>query len=157
MLKQNYKILFLLCLFIGGVILFTFFSIKGDRLALRADTIYYAPTQQGWVVDLADDDKERRRGLMFVKQMSDDRGMLFKFDELQIITMWMKNTFIPLDMIFLDSQGVIVHVHERAVPHSLETISSKYPSKFVLEINAGQAKQAGLEVGEKMLHVWFRH
>ena len=132
------------------------YLIRGDSLALRPDKIYYAPTQQSWTIDLAETPDAKARGLMFVKQMSDDRGMLFKFEEEHIITMWMKNTFIVLDMVFMDASGTITHIHKRAEPHSLDTISSVRPSKYVLEIVGGAADKSNLEVGSKMLHPWFK-
>ncbi len=106
-------------------------------------------------VELAQTDEQRMRGLMFRKSMPRNAGMLFSFDDDTMISMWMKNTFIPLDMVFLNAVGTIVSIHEGAVPHSLAVISSKVPAKFVLELNAGVVDEVRLEVGQQMNHPWF--
>lgn len=109
-----------------------------------------------FTIELAVTPDETAKGLMFRRTMNERHGMLFFFDQERIVTMWMKNTYLPLDMVFLDSQGRITHIHKGAVPHSLDIISSKVPARFVLEINAGEADQYGLAVGQQASHPWFR-
>lgn len=89
--------------------------------------------------DIARSRKMRMRGLMFIEKMADDKGMLFDFGHEEMISMWMKNTLIPLDMLFFNAQGKLVHIHRGAVPHSLEQIITPVPAQFVLEVNAGIA------------------
>jgi len=115
-----------------------------------------AQGHQQWIVDLASDQGSRSRGLMYVSSMPIDRGMLFRFDESQMVAMWMQNTFLPLDMIFLDDTGKISHIHLNARPHSRQIISSQQPVRYVLEINAGEADRRGLVLGQVMRHPWFR-
>ncbi len=95
------------------------------------------------------------KGLMTRKSMPENTGMLFRFDEARPIQMWMKNTYIPLDMVFLNGTGRISHIHRSAEPHSLAIIDSNGPARFVLEINAGEADSSGLAVGTQLHHPWF--
>ena len=112
-------------------------------------------TGETWEVKLADDDKSKEIGLMFVEYMKPKTGMLFRFNNQQIVHMWMKNTIIPLDMVFIDNRGVIRHIHHNATPQSLNTISSQVPVKFVLEINADETKKYDINIGDEMIHPWF--
>ena len=82
-------------------------------------------------------------------------GMLFRFDNEEPIAMWMKNTFIPLDMVFTDAAGRVTHIHKGAVPQSLDIIESQGPVKFVLEVNAGEADASGMKRGIVLRHPWF--
>lgn len=93
---------------------------------------------------LAATPKELERGLMYRRKMDGKAaGMLFVFDKEEIVAMWMKNTYMPLDMIFFDAAGRIVNVKYGAVPESLDIIYSRYPAKFVLEIPAGKTAEYG--------------
>lgn len=103
-------------------------------------------------IDLADTPTSRAKGLMFVQNLPDDKGMLFDFAEEREVSFWMRNTFISLDMIFVASDGTIKHIHANARPHDQTGISSQYPVRFVLEIAGGRAAAIGLEVGDKMSH-----
>jgi len=108
-----------------------------------------------WQVELASDNESRSRGLMHRKSMPRDAGMLFRFSVSRPIAMWMKNTFIPLDMIFANQAGQVTHIHRGAVPQSLEVISSQGPARFVLEVNAGEADLYGVEIGDRLRHPWI--
>jgi uncharacterized protein len=94
--------------------------------------------------------EERAKGLMFRQFMPQDRGMLFDFDNEQLITMWMRNTYIPLDMLFIKADGSILRIHERAQPLDETTISSGGNVRYVLEINGGVASKLGLKAGDMM-------
>jgi uncharacterized protein len=96
---------------------------------------------------IADTEPRQAQGLMFVKQLDTDRGMLFIYRAPRQITMWMKNTFIPLDMIFIRSDGRIAHIAENTTPHSLKTIASNEPAIAVLEVPAGTAKRLHIRAG----------
>lgn len=100
---------------------------------------------------IADDDARRARGLMFVKQLEDDQGMLFIYPSERIISMWMKNTYIPLDMVFFEASGKIVHVVSNTEPMSLESIESKYPASAVLELKAGTAARLKIAPGARVI------
>jgi len=106
-------------------------------------------------IELAITDKQRRRGLMFRKAMARDYGMLFDFDRTQNVAMWMKNTFLPLDMIFMRADGTIAHIVENTTPHSLSIISSRFPVRYVLELNAGEASRTGMRPGQVMNYSIF--
>jgi uncharacterized protein len=94
--------------------------------------------------------EERAKGLMFRQFMPQDRGMLFDFKEEQLITMWMRNTYIPLDMLFIKADGSIHRIHERAQPLDETTISSSGNVRYVLEINGGVASKLGLKAGDNV-------
>ena len=101
-------------------------------------------------VEVADDDVERARGLMYRRSMADNSGMLFDFGDEQNITMWMRNTYISLDMLFIDANGRIGHIATNTTPLSDTIIPSRIKAQFVLEINAGIARQQGIEVGDRV-------
>ena len=101
-----------------------------------------------FLIEVASTDGQRQQGLMFRKSMGDDRGMLFDFKEDRDVMMWMKNTFIPLDMLFISKSGKITHIHPNAVPHSEDIISSNGSVRYVLELNGGAAKKLGIAVGD---------
>jgi uncharacterized membrane protein (UPF0127 family) len=102
-------------------------------------------------VELATTPQERARGLMFREHLDDDAGMLFLFDQMEVQSFWMKNTKIPLDMIFLDEEGVIVGIVENAEPLTLTSRSVGRPSRYVLEVNGGTSRRLGIEAGQRAL------
>jgi uncharacterized membrane protein (UPF0127 family) len=106
-------------------------------------------------VDLATNDAERAHGLMFRKQLGAHEGMLFDFFKEMPVSFWMKNTLIPLDMVFIAGDGTIKHVHANAVPMSTDAIPSQYPVRAVLEINGGSAALLGIKPGDKVKHPIF--
>jgi hypothetical protein len=99
-------------------------------------------------VEVADTEPQRERGLMFRRKLGTDQGMIFLFDGEQDITMWMKNTYISLDMVFIGDDWRIVHIAEDAEPLSTDIIPSMHPASRVLEIAGGQAKKLGLAPGD---------
>jgi uncharacterized membrane protein (UPF0127 family) len=101
---------------------------------------------------LADNSRRQAQGLMFVRSLPDLRGMLFVHESPKPITMWMKNTYIPLDMVFIDARGRIQEIVAQTTPHSLEIVRSKEPALAVLEIAGGEAKRLGLHPGQRVVH-----
>jgi len=101
---------------------------------------------------LADSPRRQQQGLMFVRDLPDLRGMLFVHDEPKEVSMWMKNTYIPLDMVFIDDRGHIQQIIEQATPLSLAIIRSDKPALAVLEIAGGEAKRLGLHPGQRVSH-----
>jgi len=104
-----------------------------------------------FVVELANTPAERQKGLMFRESMADNHGMLFVFDDVSPRSFWMKNTLIPLDMIFINGNWTVVHV-ANAVPCTADPCPSysSPPAMYVLEINGGIAEKSGIKVGSKL-------
>lgn len=101
-----------------------------------------------YYVDIADTYDKQKMGLMYVKQMPKNQGMLFIYSKERKIGIWMKNTFIPLDIVFIDKNGIITEIVQRPDTRSRTTTISKEPSKYVLEINLGEAKRNNINVGD---------
>lgn len=93
---------------------------------------------------------------MYRQYMAPDEGMLFLMGETKEQTFWMRNTLIPLDMLFADREGVVRHIQERAVPLSEAIISSEEPVRAVVELNGGTVGRLGLKVGDRLVHPMFR-
>ncbi|WP_193371509.1 DUF192 domain-containing protein [Pelagibius marinus] len=107
-------------------------------------------------VEIAETPDQRAQGLMFRRQMAAEAGMLFLFEGgSQERAMWMKNTLIPLDMLFIDEAGKIVRIEQRTVPHSLRAIRSGQPVAAVLELNAGTTSRLAIEPGDRVIHPAF--
>ena len=105
-----------------------------------------------WV---ADDDERRARGLMFVKHLDEDAGMLFIYPRAMPISMWMKNTYVSLDMLFVRADGRIERIVENTKPLSLDTIESKAPVLAVIELAAGSAARLKIRSGAQVIHPAF--
>ena len=103
-------------------------------------------------VELADDPHERAQGLMYRRKMQPDHGMLFDMGEVRPVGFWMKNTFLPLDIIFIGSDGRVRSMALKTEPLSEAVIESGEPVRFVLELNAGTAKRIGLKAGDHVRH-----
>jgi uncharacterized protein len=106
-------------------------------------------------VEVARNDADRAQGLMFRRNLAPDRGMLFDFVRVQPISMWMQNTYIPLDMIFIRADGTIARVAENAEPLSTRTIPSGEPVLAVLEVPGGTAARLGIKPGDRVEHSLF--
>ena len=120
---------------------------REDQVELR-----WPGGQARFAVEVADDDTERSRGLMFRESMPASAGMLFVYEQPRRATFWMKNTLIPLDMVFADSKGRVTKVHAKAKPQDTTTIDGGEGVKFVLEINGGLASRLGITPGAEMRH-----
>ena len=108
-----------------------------------------------FAVELAVTDEERARGLMFRKELPEGQGMLFDFKRDQDVSMWMENTYVSLDMIFIRADGRIARIAENTEPLSRRIISSGGPVRAVLEVVAGTAKKLGIAPGDKVAHPMF--
>jgi uncharacterized protein len=106
-------------------------------------------------VELALNDSERSRGLMYREKLGPYDGMLFDFHQDAPVSFWMKNTLIPLDMLFIAGDGTIKHIHANATPLSTDAIPSQFPVRAVLEINGGSARLLGIKPGDKVKHAIF--
>lgn len=103
-------------------------------------------------LEVADTDQARMRGLMWRTDFPKDRAMLFIFGEMRDVMMWMQNTPLPLDMVFLDGTGHVSAIHENAVPFSEDIISSQGPAAYVVELLAGTVKRTGIKRGDRAVH-----
>ena len=108
-----------------------------------------------FTVELANDPEEIRIGLMNRPEMAPNAGMLFDLGEPREASFWMKNTLIPLDMLFLDTDGKIIAIARNAVPGSLRSIGPGVPVKAVLELNGGRCETLGIEPGDVVEHALF--
>jgi len=115
-------------------------------------TIVTAQGRHVFKIELAATPDTRRQGLMHRRELGRDAGMLFIFERRGPRSFWMKNTLIPLDMLFLEGDGRIVHVHHNAQPHSLTPIAPRAEAVAVLEINGGRSRQLGIQAGDHVLH-----
>jgi uncharacterized membrane protein (UPF0127 family) len=121
-------------------------------------TIHLGPGKKqalAYDVWLADTPRRQAQGLMFVRSLPALRGMLFVHESPKQIGMWMKNTFIPLDMLFIDAGGSIQQIVENTTPHSLDVVRSKLPAFAVLEIAGGEARRLGIKPGQRISHPAF--
>ncbi len=110
---------------------------------------------QMFAVEMARTEEQKTTGLMYRKELADGRGMLFDFSPEQPISMWMKNTFIPLDMIFIRADGRILRIAENTEPQSTKIIASGGPAKGVLEVIGGTARKYGIAAGDRVAHPLF--
>lgn len=101
-------------------------------------------------VEFAATEAQRQRGLMFREHLAPNGGMLFRFEPPRHAAMWMKNTLIPLDMLFIDAAGRIVHIEKQTTPHSLRAISAEGPVALVIEVAGGQSDRLGLRLGDRV-------
>ena len=117
--------------------------------------------RNGTIVNLkiwtADTPAREEQGLMFVRDMDDHAGMLFLFAGDQRVSMWMKNTFMSLDMVFTDARGTILTIVPHTTPQSLDLIEPQQPARAVLELKGGAAQTLGIRVGDRLLHASFRN
>ncbi|MBL9050251.1 MAG: DUF192 domain-containing protein [Tabrizicola sp.] len=122
-------------------------SCSPERLDLR-----WPGGRESFAVELADDGAERARGLMFRESLDPAGGMLFVYEGPRRPQFWMKNTLIPLDMVFADATGTVTRVHANAVPGDLTPIDGGEGVVYVLEINAGLADKLGIGPGAEFRH-----
>ncbi len=107
-------------------------------------------------VEMAENDADRAKGLMFRKELPEGRGMLFDFQREQEVSFWMENTYIPLDMIFIRGDGRILRIAENTEPLSTRLIPSGGPVRAVLEVIGGTARKLGIAPGDRVGHAMFR-
>lgn len=121
-----------------------------DDLAIRT-----ASGEIKFKVELALTSEQKSRGLMFRNKLEPYTGMLFDFGQPQVVSMWMMNTLIPLDMVFIAADGRIINIAANTKPRSTDTILSQGPAKGVLEIGGGTARLLGIKPGDVVLHRFF--
>ena len=114
-----------------------------------------ADARHHFTVEIAETLEQVRRGLMFRADLAEDAGMLFDYDPPTHVSMWMKNTLIPLDMLFVDENGVIGRIAAWTTPLSTEPIPSGGPVRAVIELKGGITEQLGIKAGHKIVHPIF--
>jgi uncharacterized protein len=115
-----------------------------------------AGQRQAFRVEVARNDADRAQGLMFRRSMPADQGMLFDFGRVEPVSMWMQNTYLPLDMLFIRADGTIARITPNTEPLSTRTIPSGEPVLSVLELNAGTATKLGIKPGDRVEHPMFK-
>ncbi|MCW5722864.1 MAG: DUF192 domain-containing protein [Devosia sp.] len=115
-------------------------------------TIHSDAGDHVFAVELVDTPETRAQGLMYRQELAPDAGMLFDFLEERPVSFWMRNTFIPLDMLFISADGVVRNIHVNARPHDPTSIPSEGPVQFVLEIPGGRSEELGIEPGDRVEH-----
>ena len=134
-----------------------FFPAGGARADdLSTLSIITASGAHEFKVEIAANEETRETGLMNRRYMPADRGMLFEFERVAPVAFWMKNTYIPLDMIFIAPNGAVTRIVANAEPLSETTIPSGPPCIAVLELNGGATAKIGLKVGDKVRHPFFK-
>jgi uncharacterized protein len=118
-------------------------------------TIESAGRRHKFTVEVATTPAQLEQGLMFRRNLAPDAGMLFDFKTPSPVSMWMKNTFIPLDMLFIDPKGRIINIAERTVPGSLDPVAAAAPARAVLELNGGTASRLGIRPGDRVVFPIF--
>ncbi|HEX8166853.1 MAG TPA: DUF192 domain-containing protein [Beijerinckiaceae bacterium] len=119
-------------------------------------TVVTASGRHAFQVEVARDDASRAQGLMYRRSLAPDRGMLFDFKRVEPVSMWMQNTYVSLDMLFIRPDGTVARVAENTEPLSTRTIPSGEPVLAVLEVVAGTAARLGIKAGDKVEHPLFR-
>ena len=123
----------------------------------RLEIVMRSGRKHAFEVEIANTPETRARGLMFRRSLPADGGMLFDFAPGETdVSMWMKNTYIPLDMVFIRANGTIRHIAENTTPFSEATISSRGPVKAVLEVAGGTCQRLGIAAGDRVIHPFFR-
>lgn len=128
-----------------------------DRYPTGRVTIKGHHPDRVFKVWVAGNDARREQGLMYVKSLPADQGMLFVFEQAEILTFWMKNTFIPLDLLYIGTDGRVVRIAENAVPFSLAAIPSGKPANEVLEIAGGLSRSLQLVEGDLVVFAADKH
>ena len=120
-------------------------SLPTSELVVTTDA-----AEHTFTVEVVDTAEERSRGLMYRRELAADAGMLFDFKTEIPASFWMKNTYIPLDMLFIQADGEIESIAERTTPLSERSVESRGPVRYVLEINGGRSDELGIKAGDKV-------
>jgi len=133
------------------------FNAPENLVAFSTDSIQIKASQQiyDFTVELAYTPQQQAQGLMWRKEMAEDEGMLFTFNNVAMRSFWMRNTYLPLDILFIDDSGKIKHIHKNAIPLDETKIPSRFPVRHVLELNAGTTQKLGIKIGDIVIGNMF--
>ena len=150
---SSYRLKRAIYVFILGVLALPLAACSTDesRLTIRSDT-----GEHHFTVEVVDTPESRAHGLMYRQELAENAGMLFDFKEERPVSFWMRNTFIPLDMLFIEADGTVLNIHANARPHDTTGIPSAGPVQFVLEIPGNRAFELGIEPGDQVSHPRIR-
>lgn len=147
-MKSIATVAFVLLFSLGGAVAQEVF----EKSELVIET---AAGPQTFQIEIAKSARQQAQGLMYRRRMAADAGMLFPYDSPRRLSFWMKNTFIPLDLLFIAADGRIANIQERAVPQSLEPIRSRGKALAVLELNGGTVNRLNIKPGDRVKHPIF--
>lgn len=125
--------------------------------AFEALTVSTSAGPVRFQVEVMSNDADRANGMMFRRELPEGKGMLFDFGSDRVAGFWMRNTYVPLDMVFVRRDGAVVKIHRDAKPLDETVVSSDVPVRGVLEIPAGASARLGIGVGDKVSHPAFDH
>lgn len=146
----------LCCLLSAVVVMLVVVPSLDAKMRLEKLVLVTAAGERAIEVEVAETLQEKAVGLMFRRSLPESSGMLFPYEAPQEVTMWMRNTFIPLDMVFIRADGVVHRIEARTEPLSERTIASRGPVTAVLELAGGVAEKLGLRPGDHILHPHFK-
>ena len=131
---------------------FQMVTLSSAQKAMRQDTLKLitASGTHAFTIEIAEKDEDKARGLMFRNALADDKGMVFPFTETRMASFWMKNTFIPLDIIFVRADGSIENIAMNTIPYSTDPVESTAPVAAVLELRGGLTAELGIKAGDKV-------
>ena len=147
---------FLLVLTVAAALAGALAGAPAAELKVEAMVIETASGPHSFQTEIADTDPTRARGLMFRRHMAGDHAMLFVWDAPIQAAMWMKNTYIPLDMLFVAGDGRVVYIAANTKPESLDVITAGRPVKAVIELAGGVAARLGIKPGDRVRHPRFK-
>lgn len=127
-------------------------AFKKDALSIKSAD----GKTHSFSIELAETKEQQAEGLKHRKELAENYGMLFVFEEDTYVEMWMKDTFISLDILFLDSHGKVIYIAAKTKPDSTEIISAKRDARGVFEIAAGLAEKKGIKVGDQVVYPYFK-
>lgn len=140
----------------AGLIWLALASAASAQGVERLSIVTQGGQRHAFEVEVARNDSDRAQGLMFRRSMAPDHGMLFDFGKVEPVSMWMQNTYLPLDMLFIRADGTIERIAANTEPLSTRTIPSGGPVLGVLELNAGTAARLGIKAGDRVEHPIFK-
>jgi uncharacterized membrane protein (UPF0127 family) len=149
----------LFCLLVAALVIMMVGAVRAQsEMKMRRDTLTLHTASGAHRIDIevAENDREKAYGLMFRRSLGDSEGMLFPYPTAHEITMWMRNTFISLDMIFIRADGIVHRIEMDTEPHSERIIASEGDVTGVLEMKAGSARRLGLKPGDRVEYAHFK-
>jgi len=153
-MSKNLKITLFLIL-IAIFVIWVNGSSPPAPMPLEKLVIQTSSGQKEFTVEIAQTPEQQELGLMYRTSLAPDKGMLFIEDQDMVVTMWMKNTLISLDMLFIDSEGKIVYIADHATPESTAIITARRPVRAVIELAAGTADADHIKVGDRVIDRYF--